>query len=147
MVYQLQTESEFLKKLVVDAYNRKYGKKIDPEQCSIRSITPSYAKKYGYLITTTRTDDALRLKFFFDFGTSDQVANFRLETDGVIRPASLADEVFVATGTVNDWYLSSGTYRFRWIGPKPEDVTRVFDVSGAPMVWMDGSPMNFVFME
>lgn len=147
MTYALQSEELFLLNTAVKAFNKQYGRTIDPQLCTIRSVTPAYGKTHGYEITTARTDDFLRMRLYFSLGKLDAFSPYRVELQGEVAAGSLTDEVYVATGVVNQWYVDSGTYRFRWMGVHPHELLRFDDMEGVPMNWMDGEKAEYVFLE
>ena len=144
MSYKLQSEELFLLNTAVKAFNKQYGRSIDPQLCTIRSIPGAYGKTYGYEILTARTDDFLRLRMYFSIGGLDAFSPYRIELQGDTAVGSLADEVYVMNGVVNRYYVDSGTYRFRWIGPQPHELLRFDDMDGVPMNWMDGDKVEYV---
>ena len=132
------TESAFLTRMALQAYNTQFGRNIRPEDCTIRSIKPHYSRTLGYEISTKRQDDFLRIKVFLDIGRGDQVHQYRVENDAIVREGNLEDEVFVAVGTVSQTYIDQGLYKFRWIGPETAFDNRIFDSDGNPLEWTDG---------
>lgn len=113
------SEKAFLIGLAVSRFNEQYGRSIDPAGCTIFSIDPNYGEDYGYEIATIATGDNLRLRIYFSLQHLDNLNPYRLEVDTTLIEGALGDEVYVSLGTVNSYWLDSGTYKFRWINPDP----------------------------
>ena len=131
--------------LAVDKFNSQYGLNIDPDECTIVSIRSNYGCTYAYEIDTNRTDDALRLRMYFNLLNQDGLGDYRLEVDETFLKDQLGDEVYVAIGTVNSYYLDSGIYRFRTIGGAVYSELVMLDTDGAIMEFAEGG--NFEFVE
>lgn len=131
------SEKDYLIKFAVDAYNRKYEKKIRYRDCSIKSIHPSYGNRWGYYIETLRGDDYVAIKLYFNLGKFDRVDIVRLEVKQNIENfGTLGDEVYVVTGEVAGFYYEDGIYRFRWIDSATTEEP-IFE-------FMDGSFVEFM---
>lgn len=133
------TEREFLITIAVRLFKSQYGRDIPVENCDVRSITASQRRALGYEIVTTRFDDFLRLRLYFDFGDETKFVSYRVENvQGQLGPTKLDDEVYVAYGTVERYYKTEGIYRFRWM---TEDINRydvILDEGEAPVLSEDG---------
>lgn len=112
---KLPSERDFLIKLAVDRFNLQFGKKINPKDCTIRSIPPNYRREKGYEVLTKRNDDFVRLQFYFNIMGIDNLRPYRIETDETLKTSALGDEVYVSLGTVNPYYTDNDIYRFRWM--------------------------------
>lgn len=134
------SERDFLIMLATKLFKSQYGRNIPISCCDVRSITPSSRRELGYEIVTTRFDDFLRMRLYFDFGDETKFVNYRIENEqGKDGPAQLDDEVYVAYGTVERYYKTEGIYRFRWM---TEDVSRydviLAEADGLPILSEDG---------
>lgn len=118
--YQPVSESVFLKKFALDAYNKKYQMNIQQENCFIKSIRPSYGYDLGYRIETIRGDDNVAIHLYVNFAKTDRVDLVRVENEqNQYFLNSVADEVYVVLGEVSMQYKDNGIYAFRWIkGPE-----------------------------
>jgi hypothetical protein len=106
------TEREFLIKFGVAFFNGQYGRNIDPAVCDIRSIDTGNGSDISYEINTNRTDDHVRLRMHLRFAKVNNLTTYRLDVDGSGGVGTLADEVFVTTGTIDQYYKDSGMYKF-----------------------------------
>lgn len=137
------SESDLLRKLAVSTFNLQFGRNLVASDCSIRSIPPQYSKTLGYEIITNSTTDYVRLKIFLDYGSGDQLYDYRLETDKSILAGSLEDEVYAAVGTISETYRDLGIYKFRTIGAAAVSDSTVVDSSGAVFEWEEGGAMEW----
>lgn len=143
--YKLEKESKFLRRMAVREFNFQYQRNIDPELCNIKSIRGSYGCKHGYEIESLREGDHLRLRMYFNLGDNDQLLPYRLETDDTFAQLTLADEVYVTIGTVNQYYVESGEYRFRTMTASAEDSAKVMTfMNGEVIQTMDGGTLEYV---
>ncbi len=106
------TEQQFLKGLAVDAYFRKFGIRIDPEACSIKSLPAQAQRDRSYEIETARTDDYFRIRMHVNFRDRDGVESVSLEVDETTSTNGPEDEVFVVYMSVDRYRKESGQYQF-----------------------------------
>ena len=143
--YKLEKESKFLRRMAIREFNFQYHKNIDPDLCNIKSIRGGYGCKYGYEIVSLREGDNLRLRMYFNLGDNDQLLPYRLETDNTFAQGSLADEVYVTIGTVNQYYVESGEYKFRTMTTSAEDSTKTMTfMNGEVFETMDEGILEYV---
>lgn len=129
---------QYLIQFVLDSYNYQYGKNIKASDCSVRSINPRPQSRVAYEVFTNRTDDFLRLRIYMNFGDTDFLDKFRMESDLDLPPGELGDEVFVAFGYFNRYYLESGDYKFYWIGENPGGFNILVSSDNDPVVTSHG---------
>lgn len=115
------TEKEFLIYLAVDNYNRQYNKNYDVADFDIRSIAHNDFTDIAYEVYTSITNDNLRLRMYMTFADSMQLTKYRIETRSPDSITSSEDEVYVASGNLDEQYIWNGTYRFREI-PVDDDL-------------------------
>ena len=113
------SEKEFLIKLAVDQFNRQFNKTIRISDCDIVSIPVRFAASYSYEISTVRSDDFLRMHIHLSLGGLDEVYPYTLQVDGGTGISTLTDEVYVASGSLDPYYIDSGLYTFKPIGIVP----------------------------
>ena len=136
--YKLAPESQFLRDIAVREFNFQYHRDIDPILCTIKSIVGGYGCTHGYEIESMREGDHLRLRMYFNLGDLDQFLPYRLETDKSFATASLGDEVYVTIGTINQYYVDSGTYRFRTLNTTTSDDKAIHFMNGEVLQYTDG---------
>lgn len=144
MSTDLKSESQFLIDLAVSTFNSQFGRNISPAGCEIKSILPDYGTSYGYEISTKITTDYLRLRIYLTLETMDRLFPYRLETTSEKNVEALGDEVYVALGVVNQFYLNEGIYRFRWIGELPSDEVGLSFVANGDFTLMSGDRLILV---
>ena len=144
MEYKLAPESQFLRTLAVREFNFQYKRNIAPGLCNIKSIAPGYGCTHGYEIESLRQGDHLRMRMYFNLGELDQFQPYRLETDTTFAKGTLGDENYVMIGTVNKYYVESGTYRFRTMAITEDDTKLLHFMNGEVMQFMDGSNTEYV---
>lgn len=144
---KLMGEQAFLIRLAVDQFNDQYGRSLDPDECSIYSIRPDYGSEYGYEIITNTTGDYVKLRIFLSMSRRDGVSPYRLETTSSVIVNRLGDEVYVAMGALNQYYLDAGIYKFRWITP-PAIAENFLDLmSGEMFILMSGERLSLMAQE
>lgn len=139
-----QQEKVFLIGMAVREFNYQYRRKIDPTVCVIKSIRPTYGCKFGYEINTIREDDQVRLRVYFNLEHLDSFKPYRLEVDESDIPGELGDEVYVMIGTLNNYYVDSGTYRFRWLEPDASQMDYMLFMSGEHIEFLSGEKATYV---
>lgn len=108
-----QTEQEFLLSLAVGQYNRQFSKRTKIEEYDIRSIKPRVGYRLGYEISTKIDHDYVRMRIYLNLGDSDVVSTYLMRVEeGFLSKENLEDEVLVAFGTVDRWYVTERVYRF-----------------------------------
>lgn len=141
-VNDFPSEKEFLINIAVKLFNKQYGKNVDASRCYIQSIEPNYQRQLGYEITTSRPDDYVRLRIYFDIVGIDSFRPYRLEVDEKFRVGYTGDEVFVSLGTINPFYRDEGIYTFRWISRDPESDEELVMMSGHFIGLMSGGRLK-----
>lgn len=108
------TEQDFLLDLAVKRHNKQYNAKLEVEDCEIVSIRPRKGYRLGYEIRTKATDDYLRFRIYLNLGNKDEISNYIQQVEqGFTSVENPEDEVPVAFGTVDKWYVVEKIYRFR----------------------------------
>ena len=139
-----QNERKFLIDMAVREFNRQYRRNIDPKFCTINSIRATYGCTHGYEIKTIVENDFLRLRIYFNLQRYDKFCPYRLETDETDIPGRLGDEVYVMIGTINNYYVDNGIYRFRWLGDDPLSDDYFLFMSGEHVEFMTGEKVKYV---
>lgn len=114
VVATVLAEKEFLMALALSTFNSQFNRAMKVDDCDIKTITPAYGFKYGYEINTVRLDDFLRMRIYLNVGDTDALGNYTLNMDEGITDGkgTLIDEVWVANGTVDRFWIDSYQYRF-----------------------------------
>lgn len=144
MDYKLQSESSFLRELAVREFNFQYQRSLDHKLCTIKTIVPNYGCTHGYEIETMDVSDHVRLRMYFNLDDKDNFLPYRLETDNRIIQGDLGDEIYVMIGTINRYYVESGTYKFRPIATAAINELLMYYNEGEVMQYMDGSNVEFL---
>ena len=143
--YKLEKESKFLRRMAVREFNFQYHRDINHELCNIKSIPGNYGCNHGYEIESLREGDNLRLRLYFNLGENDQLLPYRLETDNTFAKGGPGDEVYVTIGTVNQYYVESGEYKFRTMSAPAEDNAKTMTfMSGEVFQTLDGGILEYV---
>lgn len=143
-VGKLVSEREFLIQLAVRQFNYQYKKQIDPTRCGVKSIRGNYGCTFGYEVDTIRENDHLRIRVYFNLLNQDSFEPLRLEVDDTFTTNELGDEVYVMIGTVNRYYIDSGTYKFRQIQEDPSRFEYMYIMDGDLFEYMSGEPARYV---
>lgn len=141
--YKLEKESMFLRRMAIREFNFQYHKKIDPTLCDIKSISPGYKCSHGYEIESLREGDNFRIRLYFNLGDNDQLLPYRLETDDSFSKGSLGDEVYVTIGTINQYYVDSGEYRFRTLSSVEDETNMLHFMNGEVFQTIDGRILEY----
>lgn len=141
------TEKQFLINFGLKYFNNQYTKNVRVDECDIVSIPARFSFERSYEITTNRLDDNVCLHIHIRFEGADGLSQYRLELDSdrtqiTGNSGSLSDEVYVATGSIDPYYLTSGTYKFRYIGEDPTLQTFLLQENGFPLLFEDGTPIQ-----
>lgn len=110
------TEKEFLLKMALDKYNAQYGLDIKITDCDIFSIPVRYNANVSYEIYTVNRTDFLRLHIHLLIQNTDVLYDYRIESDPYTNRSgenNLTDEVYVAMGVVDIYYVNTGRYQFK----------------------------------
>lgn len=130
-------EKDFIIQLAVNTFNAQYNQAIEIERCDAKSIEPNERSVLGYEVFTKRLDDFVRLRLYLNFDTTNDISQFKLEVDGTEGSDVLSDEVYVAMGSVNEFYRDTWFYKFK---PMGVDIT-LWDIflteDGVPFVSED----------
>lgn len=132
------TEKEFLLTLALSKYNAQYGLDIKIEDCDIFSIPVRYNANVSYEIYTVNRTDFIRLHIHLLIENSDLLYDYRIESDPYTNRSgegNLTDEVYVAMGMVDIYYVNIGRYQF-----KP--ITEAYDNSNT-LLMEDGYELLF----
>ena len=110
------TEMDFLKKKAVTAYNEQHGMNFKHTDFCIKSIPPAYHCTHGYELLTKRLGDNVKLRLYLNIGIRDSLNKYRLELfPSAYGQGNLQDEVAVAIGTIDRFFLEEDLYRFEWM--------------------------------
>lgn len=110
---QILPEREFLIEFGIQQFNTQFNTRLERGGCDLKSIAKRYGADYSYEIFTLRGDDHLRIRLHLTTGVTDNIQPFRLEVDGSPDGAGNgSDEVFVTSGTIDNFYRDSGMYKF-----------------------------------
>lgn len=114
-------ERDFLITLALKEFNSQYHRDIKPEDCTVVSIAPKKYFESGYEITTTRTDDRLKIQMHLNFSSVTSVSPCYIENvptlddnpdDGEVRHSQ---EVFVLCMELDSYFVEQDIYKFRWL--------------------------------
>lgn len=128
------TENEFLISRALSIYNEQYHRDIKVADCEITSIPHDPHSDRGYEITTPTKDQFFRIHFYVKFTNNDRSAPVRLEVTPPYVVGALGDEVFVVRSGIDEWYRSSGMYRFTPIVPMDVPPGTFITERGIPLV-------------
>lgn len=107
-------EQDFLLTLAVDRYNSQFKRKMKIEELDIKSIRPRVGFILGYELSTKIDTDFLRFRIYLNKGKLDFLSMYDNQVDqGLYASGTLEDEILVASGTVDNWYVEEGVYKFR----------------------------------
>lgn len=113
-------EKQFIIQFALHRFNRQYNRKLKLQDFDAKSITPNRHSQLAYEIFSVRLDDYVRLRMYLSYHRYDQIGPYRLEVDGSLGTGVLGDEVYVCQGTIDRFYIESGTYKFAVL---EEDIT------------------------
>lgn len=127
------SEREFLITYTLKIFNGHYNKDFQPQDFTIKSITPSYDSTHGYEIYTKRTNDYLRIRLYFNITADSKVRLIRLEQEANnYLPGINGDEIYVILSDMPSYFTDNLIYYFRWIKEEVDNYDGVF-------TFMDGS--------
>lgn len=107
------SEEEHLIKFAVDAFNAKFKKNIDPNDCGVRSISPSYGYSLGYRVTTLVGNDYIYIHLYVNPSQYSKVTLVQMEVvENLNIDVALGDEVYVVTGDISH---DNYRYLFQWL--------------------------------
>lgn len=140
------TEKQFLIKLAIDKFNNQYGASLVAANCDIKSIPTRYNADRSYEVFTLRLDDHVTIHVHMKFEGMDSVGDYRLELDSARSQLaesnlSLTDEVYVATGTIDPYYLNAGVYKFWPINADPTLLGIFIDEDSEDFAYENGEQM------
>lgn len=131
-------DREFLKSFALARFNDQHGRKFKHSDCDIKSIPVRYDCDRSYEIFSNRLDDYFRLHIHLRFDVSDGLGDYRVELQGSRVTGALGDEVWVAVGTIDRYYMEAGLTRFQNLNTN-ENLVEVLDYeNGEHMVFSDG---------
>lgn len=105
-------EKQFIIQFALQRFNKQYKRKLKLKDFDAKSIPPNRFSQLAYEIFSVRLDDYVRLRLYLNFHRYDNVGPYRLEVDGTEGVGVLGDEVYVCHGTIDRFYVESGTYKF-----------------------------------
>jgi hypothetical protein len=135
---KVMTEKEFIISLAVSAFRQQFNATILPTECDVKSIPKNTTSELGYEVYSTTLVDYLRMRIYLNFGNGDWIGPYTLETDATHVVGNLGDEVFVASGYVNDYYRTNGVYKFPWLSADALTWGMFITESGEPLLMEDG---------
>lgn len=106
------TEKDFLLTLAIKAYNEQFGKNLSIADFNYKFIENNGYSKVAYEAFPVNSGNLLRLRVYCAIGREDTVGLYKLAVDGTEFDNALGDEVFVANGTIDSYYLENKVYRF-----------------------------------
>lgn len=113
-------EKQFIIQFALQRFNQQYNRQLQVIDFDAKSITPNYTSQLAYEVFSVRLDDYVRLRMYLTYHTYDNIGPYRLEVDGSLGTGVLGDEVYVCQGTIDRFYVESGTYKFAVL---EEDIT------------------------
>ena len=132
-------EKHFLIDFALAKFNLQFNRNLNIADFDIFSIPPTYDTIRGYEIFTLTPGDNLRLRIYFTYGDHDGLGDYRLEVDNTEVNFGLGDEVFVAIGTVDNYYMFSGLMSFLWIPISETAVGMLLAEDGNPILTEAGA--------
>lgn len=107
------SENEFLINLAIKRFNEQHHKNLNPNGFNIRSIEARNYHKIGYEITSNIETDFLIIRIYLNIGSVDKLSNYSLDVlPNTTIKGELGDEVYVAHGTIDRYYLENNIYSF-----------------------------------
>lgn len=132
-------EKHFLIDFALGKFNLQFNRNLQVADFDIFSILPTYDTIRGYEIFTLTPGDNLRLRIYFNYGDHDGLGDYRLEVDNSEINSGLGDEVFVAIGTVDNYYMFSGMMSFLWIPISASAANILLTEEGDPITTETGA--------
>lgn len=141
--YDKVSERKFLKDFVLTQFNfqmqlRGHSAMLD-DNCTIKSITPAPNYRVAYEISTERLNDYLRVQVHFNFDLSDSLLPFRTKNEAPYTEASLQDEVWETTGTIDTAHFDFTNYTFRLLVDDGPQVPVLTSARHAPLRFKNGA--------
>lgn len=136
---QVMSENEFLITRALNVYNDQFQRKIKVSDCAIASIPPDPHSDRGYEITTPDQSQFFRIRFYVKLADNDRSIPVRLEVKAPFVDRALGDEVYVIHAGIDNWYRTSGTYKFNPIVPEGLPFGVMVTEDGIPMITEDGA--------
>lgn len=141
MTEVLLDEEEYLIDYAIKAFNTKFSVRVDPSDCGIISIQPSYGYKLGYSVTTVVGEDFVEIHLYVTPAKVSRVDIVRME---VIQNLAIqnapGDEVYVVTGEISHY-----GYRYAFqaleVYDSGDDLVYYMDENyatlsdGTPLIW------------
>jgi hypothetical protein len=109
------TEKEFLLTLALTKFNEQYNMDLKVSECDIFSIPVRFNAHVSYEIYTSTREDYVRLHIHLLIEGTDGLQDYRLELDPYYLGNGLGnnfDELYVAMGNVEQYYVDQGIYSF-----------------------------------
>lgn len=122
MVSDFPSEKDFLLKLVISNFNAQVGTSYLISDFVIYSIEPKTTSDVGYEITPVQSNNKLKIRAFFNFSDNDEIGAFSLGLLPTPDIGGLNDEVYVAYGLIDRFYMNEDIYKFGFVN-NPLDVT------------------------
>lgn len=132
-------EKHFLIDFALGKFNLQFNRNLQVADFDIFSILPTYDTIRGYEIFTLTPGDNLRLRIYFNYGDHHGLGDYRLEVDNSEINSGLGDEVFVAIGTVDNYYMFSGMMSFLWIPISASAASILLTEEGDPITTETGA--------
>lgn len=128
------SESEFLITRALNIYNDQYQRAIKVSDCKIVSIFNDPHSDRGYEITTPEQSPYFRIRFFVKFTDNDRAIPIRIEVSQPYIDRALGDEVYAIHAGIDNWYRTSGTYKFAPIAQDELPFGVIITEDGIPIV-------------
>lgn len=129
-------DREFLKSFALARFNQQYKRNFKTIDCDIKSLPVRYDSDRSYEVFSNRLDDYFRLHMHLRFDNRDGLGDYRVELQGPRVTDGLGDEVLVAVGTIDRYYVEAGLTRFRNLNTNGDLVEVLIYENGDPI------PMN-----
>lgn len=133
------TEAEFLIKKALDVFNPQFGKDFTVDECLISTYPTRQRYDRSYQIETVREDDFVRMHLHLNFSDRDHLSEFTMELDTEILVDQSGDELFVAYGTIDRYWLEQKKYKFTQIVNNTSVLGVLLMEEGPPIVLEDGT--------
>jgi len=106
------TEEQFLIAMAVDKYNYQYSKSFQYGLFDIKRIPNNQNSSFAFEVFASVMNLDLRLRIYLEIRAIDGLSDYRLEVDSSDHTGELGDEVFVAFGSVDSYYIQNHIYNF-----------------------------------
>ena len=133
------TEAEFLIKKALDVFNPQYGRDFIVSECRVSTYPTRRRYDRSYQIETIREDDFVRMHLHLNFSDRDSLSAFDLELDTDLLVGENGDELFVAYGTIDRFWIEEKKYKFAQMVNNISVLGVLLLEEGPPIVLEDGS--------